>query len=185
MGSDVSENIFARPCKTRGRQQHGCFLFRLSVVSSTDRRVNAHSCVRTRNYTPPSAISECCRTYYLRPEMQIRFSYMYNRWLGSRVVSVLDSGTVVQIKPAWVQIAAATLSGNSFRQTVHTLRTSVHQAAKLVAAFLRVERVTALKAACRRVYDSRHLQADCQEPGSVLETYARQSSVSNFFTTGE
>ena len=28
-----------------------------------------------------------------------------------------------------------------------------------------------------RVYDSRHLQADCQEPGSALEPYARQSSM--------
>jgi len=32
-------------------------------------------------------------------------------------------------------------------------------------------------AAYRRVYDSRHLQADCQEPGSALEPYARQSSM--------
>ena len=32
-------------------------------------------------------------------------------------------------------------------------------------------------AAYRRLYDSRHLQADCQEPGSALETYARQSSM--------
>jgi len=31
-------------------------------------------------------------------------------------------------------------------------------------------------AAYRRVYDSRHLQADCQEPGSAPEPYARQSS---------
>ena len=30
-------------------------------------------------------------------------------------------------------------------------------------------------AACRRVYGSRHLQADCQEPGSAPEPYARQS----------
>jgi len=44
---------------------------------------------------------------------------------------------------AWVQIAAATLSGNSLRQTVHIHRVSVHQAAKLVAVFLRVMRVTA------------------------------------------
>jgi len=42
-----------------------------------------------------------------------------------------------------VQIAAATLSGNSLRQTVHTHRASVHQAAKLVAALLRVAMVTA------------------------------------------
>jgi len=44
---------------------------------------------------------------------------------------------------ARVQIAVATLSGNSLRQTVHTHRASVHQAAKLVAAVLRVARVTA------------------------------------------
>ena len=31
-------------------------------------------------------------------------------------------------------------------------------------------------AAYRRVHDSRHLQADCQEPGSAPEPYARQSS---------
>ena len=36
----------------------------------------------------------------------------------------------------------AMLSGNSLRQTVHTRRASVHQAAKLVAALLRGERVT-------------------------------------------
>jgi len=32
-------------------------------------------------------------------------------------------------------------------------------------------------AAYHRVYDSRHLQADCQELGSAPEPYARQSSV--------
>jgi len=68
---------------------------------------------------------------------------------------------------ARVQIAVATLSGSSLRQTAHTRRASVHQAAKLVAALLiRVARVTAglaesNGAAYRRVYDSRHLQADC------------------------
>ena len=40
-----------------------------------------------------------------------------------------------------VQIAVATLSG--LRQTVHTHRASAHQAAKLVAALLRVAKVTA------------------------------------------
>jgi len=58
-------------------------------------------------------------------------------WLGSRVVSVLDSGA----DWARVQIAVATLSG--LRQTVHTHCASVHQAAKSVAALLRVARVTA------------------------------------------
>jgi len=58
-------------------------------------------------------------------------------WLGSRVVSVLNSGAE---GPS--QIAAATLSGNSLRQTVHTQRASVHQTAKLVVALLRIARVT-------------------------------------------
>jgi len=56
------------------------------------------------------------------------------------VVSVLDSGA----QKARVQIAVATLSGNSLGQTVHTHHhASVHQAAKLVAALLRVAGVTA------------------------------------------
>jgi len=52
---------------------------------------------------------------------------------------VLDSGR----RRARVQIAAATLSGNSLRQTVHTHCAPVHRAAKLVAALLRVAGVTA------------------------------------------
>ena len=42
-----------------------------------------------------------------------------------------------------VQIAAMTLSGNSLRQTIRSHRAGVHQAAKLVAALLRVAGVTA------------------------------------------
>ena len=82
-----------------------------------------------------------------------------------------------QAQKGRVQIAVATLSGNSLRQTVHTHRASVHQAAKLVAALLMVAEVTAGLAESRGSvppgYDSRHLQADCQEPGSALEPYAR------------
>jgi len=54
------------------------------------------------------------------------------------------------------------LSGNSLRQTVHTHRASVHQAAKSVAALLRVATVTAGLAESNgsQVYDSHHLQAD-------------------------
>jgi len=39
-------------------------------------------------------------------------------------------------------------------------------------------------AAYRRVYDSRHLQADCQEPGSAAEPCARQSSVGYLYLLG-
>ena len=83
-------------------------------------------------------------------------------------------------RKAGVQIAAATLSGNSLRQTVHAHCASVHQGAKLVAALLRVAGVTAGLAESNGSlppglwdYDSRQLQANCQEPGSALEPYAR------------
>jgi len=48
-----------------------------------------------------------------------------------------------QAQKAWAHIAVATLSGNSLGQTVHTHHASIHQAAKLVAALLRVAGVTA------------------------------------------
>ena len=38
-------------------------------------------------------------------------------------------------------------------------------------------------AAYRRVYDSHHLQGDCQEPGSAPEPYARLSSMGTFLCT--
>jgi len=47
-----------------------------------------------------------------------------------------------QAQKARVQIAVAKLSGNSLMQTVHTHCAPVHQAAKLVAALLRVAWVT-------------------------------------------
>ena len=63
-------------------------------------------------------------------------------WLGSRVVSVLDSGA----EGPGFKSQSATLSGNSLGQTVHTHCASVHQAAKLIAALLRVAGVTAGRA---------------------------------------
>jgi len=61
--------------------------------------------------------------------------------MGGSVAEWLAAG--LRCSRAWVQIAVATLSGNSLRQTLHTHLASVHQAAKLVAAFVRVVRVTA------------------------------------------
>jgi len=61
---------------------------------------------------------------------------------GGSVAEWLACWTQAQYR-AWVQIAAATLLGNSLRQTVHTHCASVHQASKLVAALLRVAGVTA------------------------------------------
>ena len=48
-----------------------------------------------------------------------------------------------QAQKARLEIAVATLLGNSLWQTVHTRCASVHQAAILVAAVLRVAGVTA------------------------------------------
>ena len=59
--------------------------------------------------------------------------------LGSRVVSMLDSGA----EGPGFKSQSRRCGGNSLRQTVHTHCASVHQAAKLVAAFLRVAGVTA------------------------------------------
>jgi len=59
-------------------------------------------------------------------------------WLGSRVVSVLDLGA----EGPGFKSHAATLSGNSLRQIVHTHCVSVHHEAKLAAALLRVAGVT-------------------------------------------
>jgi len=88
-------------------------------------------------------------------------------WLGSRMVSMLHSGA----EGSGFKSQVAVLSGNRLRQTVHTHRASVHQAAKLVAAVLRVARITAglAESSDSRVYDSCYLQADCQEPESALE----------------
>ena len=66
---------------------------------------------------------------------QIILIYSPTGWLGSRVISLLDSGAE---GPGF-----KSQSRRCLRQTVHSHRASVHQAAKLVAALLRVAGVTA------------------------------------------
>ena len=66
--------------------------------------------------------------------------YILQKHLSGSVAEWLACWT--QAQWAWVQIAAVALSCNSLRQTVHTHCASVRQAAKLVAALLRVARVT-------------------------------------------
>jgi len=66
--------------------------------------------------------------------------------------------------PTRARVQIATLSSNSLRQTAHSHRASVQQAAKLVASILRVAKVTADLAESNGslppLYDSHHLQAD-------------------------
>jgi len=74
----------------------------------------------------------------LRSLLRVRRIYgtaFITGWLGSRVVSVLDSGAE---GPGF-----KSQPRRSLKQTVHTHYASVHQAAKLVAALLRVAKVTA------------------------------------------
>jgi len=66
--------------------------------------------------------------------------HYWSNWGGS-VAEWLACWT--QAQKAWIQIAVATMTGNSLRETVHTHCASVHQAAKLVAALLKVAGVTA------------------------------------------
>jgi len=69
------------------------------------------------------------------------FHYDYNTKRGDSIAKWLVC--LIHVQKAWVQIAVATLSCNSLRQTAHTHCASVYQAAKLVAALLRVAGVTA------------------------------------------
>ena len=69
------------------------------------------------------------------------FVTRYLGWLGSRVVSVLDSGAEGSVFISQPRRCRVTVLGKLF--SVHTRRASVHQAAKLVAALFRVARVTA------------------------------------------
>jgi len=103
-----------------------------------------------RHHRTKSEVNDDCRIFSVMnaslPEAKQGNSSM-NVFLRSLIpcrhyVSLLHTG--LRHRTAWVQIAAAMLSGNnSLRQTVHTHHASIHQSAKLVAALLSVVRVTA------------------------------------------
>ena len=120
-------------------------------------------------YAPPTC-GLCSFLLFTRPCPHRLWSYRFIFllllwWFGSRVVSMLDSGTEgpgfkSQSRRCWV-----TVLGKLFTPIV-----PLHQAAKLVAALLSIVRVTAGLVESNGslwVYDSHHLQADCQEPGSA------------------
>ena len=93
---------------------------------------------------------------------------------------MLDSGTEGPGFKSHSRRCRVTVLGKLFTPIVPLF--TVHQAAKLVATLLRDAGVTAGLAESngslyRRVYDSHRLQADCQEPGSAPEPYARLSSM--------
>jgi len=95
----------------------------------------------------------------------------------SQVVTMLDSGAIMPGFKSQLRRCRVTVLGKLFTPIV----ASVHQAAKLVTALLRVARVTVGQAESNgslpRVYDSCRPQADCQEPGSAPEPCAWLSSM--------
>jgi len=96
---------------------------------------------------PVRACEQACRRRHF-PAFQLTFIVLLSLFLvsGDIVLYSFWGGSVAEwlaCRRVRVQIAAATLLGNSLRQTVHTHRASVHQATKLVAALLRVAGVTA------------------------------------------
>ena len=95
------------------------------------------------------------------------------------VASVLDSSAVGPGFKSQPRRCQVTVLGKLFTPIVPLF--SVHQAAKLVSSPLKGCEgncsLAKVMAAYRRVYDSRHLQANCQEPWSAPEPYTRQSSM--------
>jgi len=88
-------------------------------------------------------ISLFCSLYdYIHHKLQKIARWLFLTSVRGSVAEWLACWTQAQYRTR-VQIAAATLSGNSLGQTVHTHHASVHQVAKLVAALLRIARVTA------------------------------------------
>jgi len=90
------------------------------------------------------------------------------------VVSELDSGAEGPGFKSQSRRCRVTVLGKLFTPIVPLFTKQQN----LVAALLRVAGVNAGLAESngslyRRVYDSRYLQADCEEPGSAPEPYAR------------
>ena len=86
-------------------------------------------------------IAQLCRQQYYYYYYYYYFFSPSAGWLGAEW---LPCWTQAQKGPGSnCSLESTTLSGNSLWRTVHPHRTSVHQAAKLVAALLRVAWVTA------------------------------------------
>ena len=95
-------------------------------------------------------------------------------WLGRRVVSVLDSGAEGPGFKSQSRRCRVTVLGKLFTPIVPLVTMQQNGSSPLKdcggncrPAWRKV------MVAYRRVYDSHHLQADCQEPGSASEHYAR------------
>jgi len=105
--------------------------------------------------------------------MQFKHYYTCNGWLGSRAVSVLDSGAVGPGFKSQPRRGRVTVLGKLFTPIVPLFTKQQNGSSPLKGCGGNCICRPGGKQAYRRVYDSRHLQADCQEPGSAPEPYAR------------
>ena len=101
----------------------------------------------------------------------LRLHTIYIGWLGSRVVSVLDSGAEGPGFKSQLRRCQATVLGKLFKPIVplFTKQQNWQQPSRVAGGNCRTGGNWKVMAAYRRVYDSRHLLADCQELGSALE----------------
>jgi len=98
----------------------------MSTVQEIHAMLQAH--VQLLDQVGCSLLPSDDSTVYQRP---------FYAWLARGGLAAEWLACWTQAQKARFEIAATTLSGNSLRQTVHTHRASVHQAATLVAALLR------------------------------------------------
>ena len=101
-----------------------------------DEQLSALSRTLTPNVAPMCVDSDLPKL-----NQQCFWSIVYLWWLGSRVVSVLDSDAEGPGFKSQSRRCRVTVLGKLFTSIDH--RASVHQAAKLIAALLRVAGVTA------------------------------------------
>ena len=94
-------------------------------------------------------------------------------WLGSRVVSVLDSGAEGPGFKSQSRRYRVTVLGKLLTPIVPLSPSSKIGSSPLKGCGGNCGPSGKVMAAYRGVYDKRHLQADCQEPGSSPEPYAR------------
>jgi len=123
------------------------FLFKILILSYIE--VYTKSCLASQSI--PLMCLKCLESYSNKLCFHSHFSCLSDSSSDIvRGISLWTSNCTPQFYCCWnflcVHLHICSLLDNSLRQTVHTDHASVHQAPKLVAALLRVARVTAVLA---------------------------------------
>ena len=130
--NETSQNKLFRHCRSERHCLRHLFTVKSRLPGAMHLRQRGHDSVL------PNIKYDFNKRHFIALSLSLIMSKFYVGWLGNRVVSVLDSsaeGPRFKSQSRRCRV--------SLRQTVHTHCASVHQAAKLVAALLRVAGVTA------------------------------------------